>query len=94
MQVFKISKQLQKQMVKKLEASEDAKDDSEVMKHSNDSGQNVDSDQMVKEQIDNTMEIIIRMEATLAADSVAQENKKKVKQRRSAGNSPIPRSRS
>jgi len=30
---------------------------------------------MVKEQIESTMEIIVRMEATLAAESVAHENK-------------------
>jgi len=30
---------------------------------------------MIKEQIESTMEIIVRMEASLAAESVAQENK-------------------
>ena len=40
------------------------------------------------------MEIILKMEATLAADSIAHESKQRAKLRRSAGNSPNLRSRS
>ena len=48
--MFKLSKQLREQMTKKQDASaEEVKEEGEARQGTNDSGQNVDSDQMVKE---------------------------------------------
>lgn len=55
----------------------------------------VDSDKMVSEQIQQTMEVISRMEASLTSEVITQESKDRSKARRSAGNSPVTtRSRS
>lgn len=40
------------------------------------------------------MELILKMEANLAEESIMQENKQRATKRRSAGNSPSARSRS
>ena len=55
----------------------------------------VDSDNMVSEQIQQTMEAISKMEASLTTELITQESKDRSKARRSAGNSPVAvRSRS
>jgi len=50
---------------------------------------------MVNEQINLTMEAIVKMEASLTTELIMQESKDRSKARRSAGNSPVAlRSRS
>ena len=50
---------------------------------------------MVNEQINLTMEAIVKMEASLTTELIMQESKDRSKARRSAGNSPMAiRSRS
>lgn len=49
---------------------------------------------MVNEQIQQTMEVISKMEASLTTEVIFQESKDRSKARRSAGNSPVAATRS
>ena len=49
----------------------------------------IDSDKMVSEQINLTMEAIVKMEASLTTELIVQESKDRSKARRSAGSSPV-----
>ena len=98
--VFKLSKKLQKEngTAQKEKQTPDisVNDEDEILQAadtsqniSKDSGGKIDSDKMVSEQIQQTMEAISKMEASLTTELITQESKDRSKARRSAGNSPV-----